>query len=125
MTVLTNLDRSLAALYRVAADGSGFPSAKIPTPREHKMRVGAGHGFCCSPRPASLDGGWKATPQPGPYTHVEVALWQPVPDGLWSSWEPFAEDADNMAAEKLRVFGWVPVELVESLLRGMWKENDE
>lgn len=81
-----------------------------------KMSVIAGPGAYCIPRPdwRPMEGeavfGYE-----GPYTHVEVGYpsEQPEPwegDDLWAS---HAEDGENPTGT---VYGWVPIEMVASLI---------
>lgn len=79
-----------------------------------EVSVIAGWHAYCAPRPI-----WDediVQDFPGPYTHVEVGMWsRPQP---WDQWEQYCEDDEQPPDGQLRVFGYVPVDLVRELVTG-------
>lgn len=78
------------------------------------LSVIAGGGTYCTPRPDwPFDGGVDKNYR-GPYTHVEVGFPSEKPEP-WDEWKNLADDSGDFDPTDT-VYGYVPVELVRSLV---------
>ena len=115
-----------------AGPGQLMPNSHIECVDGYRISVIAGGGVYCSPRPAlafqGADGqsltGLPLSPMfgetrhdyPGPFHAVEVAVLEghPAPEPA-AEWRDYASDPDA-AIDDLRVYGYVPVEMVRALV---------
>lgn len=109
-----------ARLNRIAAEGNRRVNMSSTEwePERNRIRcadgfslsVIAGWGTYCEPRPDWFNG----VPEDyaGPYTRVEVGFPSQRPEP-WDAWQPFCE---SPAEPTETVYGYVPVEMVATLI---------
>lgn len=99
-------DNETAESYR--ARRAAKPSNKITCADGFRLSVIAGGGTYCSPRPGmTVPEGYD-----GPFAAVEVGYPSERPEP-WSEWEQFCENTQDPTST---VYGFVPVEIVRTLV---------